>query len=230
MTSTSGRSSAFKWSVVLPERDARRSTLGSKKPLATVLFSFGDEMEGQFLVPLAVGKILRSKLETGELVVESRADLQCAIRAHEEASCRNRVGLLLNRRDYSEKEMRDRLLSDGYSHSVVDGVVGRFIESGLVSDARYGELFVRSKINAGWGQRKIESELLRRGIDATDVPGWPYEFFDPDDEFERALGIASARRFSGRDPYANVVRFLTGRGFSFSVARDVASRLIKDES
>jgi regulatory protein len=225
-----GRTSVLEWSVVLPKREAQRSTLGSKKPLATVLYSSCGGLEEERLVPLSVGKVLSSKYEAGEVNPESLDELLRIIGALEESSCRNRVESLLNRRDYSEREIRDRLLSDGYSRSVVDGVVGRFVESGLVSDARYGELFVRSKVNAGWGQRKIEVELSRRGIEASDVPGWPYEYFDPDDEFERALGIASARRFSGKDPYAKVVRFLAGRGFPLSVARDVASRLAEDES
>lgn len=218
----------LEWCVVLPERDARRTTLGSKKPLATVLFSTADGPKERRPVPLAVGKALRSKLESKEVNPDSRAELLHVIRMLEETYCRSRIESLLNRRDYSEKELRERLTSDGYSRSAVERIVGGFVETGLVSDARYGELFVRSKVNAGWGQKKIEVELSRRGIDVSEVPGWPYEFFNPDDEFERALGIASARSFSGKDPYAKVVRFLAGRGFSYSVARDVASRLTKE--
>ena len=88
---------------------------------------------------------------------------------------------------------------------------------------------MRSKIASGWGRRKVEAELARRGVEARSLPGWPDAYFDEDSDFERALAIAGRRTFSGRDPYASIVRLLAGRGFSFDVARRVAERLTSEQ-
>ena len=132
----------------------------------------------------------------------------------------------MGRRDYSRIELRDRLSSDGYPTSVVEQVVSRACEVGLVDDARYGAAFARSKILAGWGRLRIERELSRRGVDVSEVAGWPEEFFNADEERERALALASRRRLSGRNDYQKLVRFLCTRGFAASLATSVAREVL----
>ena len=74
----------------------------------------------------------------------------------------------------------------------------------------------------------MERELARRGVDVSDIPGWPEEFFSADDERERALALASRRRLTGKNDYQKLVRFLGSRGFpastSVSVVREVLAQ------
>ena len=128
----------------------------------------------------------------------------------------------MGRRDYSARELSERLRRDGYASSVVEEIVSRACEVGIVDDARYGAAFARSKVLAGWGSVKIERELARRGVATSDIPGWPEEFLSPDDERERARSLASRRRLTGRNDYAKIVRFLCGRGFALDLASSVA--------
>nr|WP_239471186.1 regulatory protein RecX [Olsenella uli] len=134
---------------------------------------------------------------------------------------------LVGRRDYSSRELTERLLRDGYARSVVEEIVARAVEVGIVDDARYGAAFARSKALAGWGRVKIERELSRRGVEPTEVPGWPEEFLSADDERERALALASRRRLTGKNDYQKLVRFLCGRGFAIPLATSVAREVLE---
>lgn len=134
----------------------------------------------------------------------------------------------MGRRDFSTQELSERLSRDGYPPMIVDEIVGRSRESGIVDDARYGAAFARSKICAGWGRLRIERELRRRGVEPCDIPGWPDEFCDAGDERARALDLARRRRRTGRSDFARLARFLIARGFSPSVAADVAREVARE--
>ena len=111
--------------------------------------------------------------------------------------------------------------------SVADEVVARFVEVGLLDDGRFAELFARSKAAAGWGRIKIERELARRGVDATQLEGWPSDYLE-EDESETAFVLASRRRLSGKNDFQKLVRFLCGRGFPMGVAMDAAKRVLAE--
>ena len=67
---------------------------------------------------------------------------------------------LVNRRDYSSKELFSRLVEDGYTRSVSQAIVELACEVGILDDARFGAAFARSKVLSGWGRIKIERELM----------------------------------------------------------------------
>ena len=93
-----------------------------------------------------------------------------------------RVARLVERRDYSRKEVADKLAEDGYSHSCIDRVVERACSCRLVDDARFADVFIRTKVYAGWGAARIARELARRGVDVSSVEGWPHEYLVLEDE------------------------------------------------
>ena len=181
-------------------------------------------------LPLSVGKALERDRRSGRIpgaiddrFVERIASLLsgCSL---------DRVRGLVNRRDYTSLEVRRKLLAAGYPKDVVEATIGRSQELGLVDDARYGRMFARSKVLSGWGQRRIEMELQRRGIDPKTVRGWPDEFVEEaGSELERATNEAGRRSFRGRDPYAQCMRFLLGRGFSYGVSSAATRAVVCEE-
>ena len=221
-----GSSGSFEWSVSLPGSKGSRSTF--YKPKASICVDSESCGHEELFVPVSVAKVLARHRKDGESLPDSRAELIFQLSWLEETECRKRVEGLINRRDYSTSELTLRLQRDGYPSDVVKSVVERMVEVGVLNDSRYADVFIRSKISSGWGELRIERELSRRGVDVETLDGWPDSYFDATNEAERAYELASRRRFSGRDPYVKAVRYLIGRGFSYSVASDVASRL-KDE-
>ena len=72
---------------------------------------------------------------------------------------------MLARREYSRRELEDKLSQKFADSSAVKLVVNRLRTENLQSDSRYIEAFIRSKIARGQGLLKIQAELLHRGID-----------------------------------------------------------------
>ena len=206
----------------------KRQQMGQRRPRGEIVFLPGTPEEEHIVVPAAVASALAKKLAAEEIDPSSRAEALWIIGDISRSCAVSRVEGLVNRRDYAEGEIRRKLREDGYSAKVVDEVVERAKAGRVIDDSRFADVFIRTKVSAGWGSRRIERELSLRGIDASDVPGWPYEYFDTEDEGDRAYRIASRRRLTGKNDYAKIVRFLVARGFGMSDAKDAAARVLRE--
>ncbi len=216
---------SFSWDVELPERGS--ASLGGRRPLATLAICSESHGQERIPIPKAVGRRLVSLLESDGDQPSGRSELLYRVRVISLELARSKAEELLNRRDYSSSELAAKLREAGYHPSVADEVVARFVEVGLLDDRRFAELFARSKAVAGWGRIKIERELARRGVDATQLEGWPSGYLE-EDESETAFALASRRRLSGKNDFQKLVRFLCGRGFPMGVAMDAAKRALAE--
>ena len=219
------RDLSFSWDVELPERGS--ASLGGRRPLATLAICSESHGQERIPIPKAVGRRLVSLLESDGDQPSGRSELLYRVRVISLELARSKAEELLNRRDYSSSELAAKLREAGYHSSVADVVVARFVEVGLLDDRRFAELFARSKAAAGWGRIKIERELARRGVDATQLEGWPSGYLE-EDEPETAFALASRRRLSGKNDFQKLVRFLCGRGFPMGVAMDAAKRVLAE--
>lgn len=208
------------WDVEVPGRSGRG--VGVPRGRGTLRISTEDHGDEALSIPVAVARSLAARKESGELRPLTRAELLYRLRERSLAIAWQRAASLVNRRDYSRKELADKLRGDGYRQDVAEEVVERASRAGLVDDRRFADVFVRTKVSAGWGMLRIARELGQRGIDPDELPGWPYEYLDPDDEASRAVAVASRHHVSGKNQLQKLVRFLVGRGFSTGVAYDAA--------
>ncbi len=72
----------------------------------------------------------------------------------------------LARREHSVAELRRKLERKGCEPSLVEQVLGRLQDEGLLSDRRFVEAYVHSRYGKGFGPLRIEAELRERGVDA----------------------------------------------------------------
>ncbi|HCP49258.1 MAG: regulatory protein RecX [Pseudomonadota bacterium] len=130
---------------------------------------------------------------------------------------------LLSRREHSIQELRRKLARKEFSNGVIDAVVSNLQEADLVSDARYAEVFVRSRINRGDGPMKVLASLRERGIDDVLID----QFLHYDDTFwisraNRVLEKKFGQRLTrgdetGSNDWGKRARFLAGRGFAAEI-------------
>tara|TARA_B100000586_G_scaffold178114_1_gene130349 strand:+ start:113 stop:583 length:471 start_codon:yes stop_codon:yes gene_type:complete len=130
---------------------------------------------------------------------------------------------LLSRREHSIQELRRKLARKEFSNGVIDAVVSNLQEADLVSDARYAEVFVRSRINRGDGPMKVLASLRERGIDDVLID----QFLHYDDTFwisransvlEKKFGQRLTRGDeTGSSDWGKRARFLAGRGFAAEI-------------
>lgn len=125
---------------------------------------------------------------------------------------------LLARREHSRTELKRKLARRGFEESSIEAVLDQLVAQGWLSDARYVEIQLRKRAQAGYGPMRIREELLQQGI--------------PKSEVEQALKNAACdwfellqqvwqAKFSGQLPAtdserARQMRFLTYRGFAVS--------------
>jgi regulatory protein len=72
---------------------------------------------------------------------------------------------LLSRREHGEQELARKLAARGIGIGVVKTTVAALAAEGLLSDSRYVESFIHSRVERGQGPLKIRAELRTRGID-----------------------------------------------------------------
>ena len=128
---------------------------------------------------------------------------------------------LLVRREHSERELRFKLERREYEAAVIDEVIARLVDDGYLSDARFAEVFVRSRYERGTGPLKIRAELRERGVDEGLVEDafreLAADWFDAArQQRDRRFGAVPPQDFRER---ARQMRFLQQRGFSGEQAR-----------
>lgn len=137
---------------------------------------------------------------------------------------------LLTARPRTRTELRQSLLRKGIEEDVADRVLGRLDEVGLVDDAAFAELWVRSRHTyQGLGRRALTSELRRKGV-ADDVAAAAVATVDAGAEEDRARQLVRKRlrTLTSTDETAKVrklVGMLARRGYS----EGLSFRVVRDE-
>ena len=111
----------------------------------------------------------------------------------------------LARRDYSERELRNRLARAGVEAAAAEEALGALRERGLVDDSRFAVQRAEALAERGRGDAAIRFELERQGVSA-ELIDEAVASLAP--ERDRAEGIVSRR-----GPGPKTARLLAQRGF-----------------
>lgn len=71
---------------------------------------------------------------------------------------------LLARREHSVKELVRKLSERFEDDDLINKVIQQLTEDNLVSNSRFAEMYVRSRIGRHCGQVRIENDLRERGV------------------------------------------------------------------
>lgn len=130
---------------------------------------------------------------------------------------------LIEFRDRTEKELREKLFGKGYAEEQIEDTVEFLKNYGYIDDKRYASHFIHDAINLKkWGKIRIRTELLRKGIDR-EITDFALEdaFAKVDDD--RVLNEMK-KRFSNSD-FSNMKE--RNRIFGFFMRRGFTSAEIK---
>lgn len=125
----------------------------------------------------------------------------------------------LARREYSRKELFDKLCPRSENLTELDQVLDSLVEDGLQSDERFADSWFRGRLGRGWGPLKMRQEARLKGVSDAQFEQLLNEY--QPNWFDLAAGVLH-RRF-GTDPApdpkekARRIRFLQGRGFTGDV-------------
>lgn len=198
-----------------------------RRPRAEVIFTLEGGATRSGWVPPRVAR----------LYSKDEPDVPCSFQAAmgalmglEERACFTALTELQSRREHSCEEARGKLLALGYREASVDKAIDRARELRFLDDQRFMTTFIEERLRRGWGKRKVELELRRRGVDPSEIPGYPERFFSAEDDAERARQLLARKPVPAVRPFEKLVRHLMGKGFSYDIAsRAARERIAREE-
>ncbi len=177
-----------------------------------------DAFDDFIPVPHAVAKAFGKKR-----AFRSVDELHATIDALSTDAAFDRIASFCSARERSASDIKKRLLGEGFSSDVVSSALERAISCSVVSDGRFAESYVATKLRSGWGRARIERGLAESGVDPyLCLEDYPEAYFDTDNEAERARSLLAKRALPAKNPVEKFTRFLAGRGFELSTALRVA--------
>lgn len=212
--------------VRLPDAAARaRAQACGRKPMAEVTLTLGSGDERQIVVPVRVGRVLDEAGIAFPCPVDDAFD---AIHALEGRVCFAMITEILSRRDHAVDELRRKLSSYGFRTEEIEPAIARAQSHRFVDDSRFAGYFIEERLRRGWGRRRIEAELVRKGVDLEAVPGYPERYFSEEDDLARARAALERKTVPSERAFEKLVRFLVSRGFSYGIASDAVRDRLAD--
>lgn len=136
----------------------------------------------------------------------------------------------LARREYAQGELHRKLLGKGFPAQIIDQVLKQLQENHILSDTRFLENFIHSRMHKGYGPLHIQQALQQRGLEGT----WITETLVPHDSKWIAYARkARQKRFGQALPQdkrekMKQMRFLHYRGFTASQIQTALTESIED--
>ncbi|MCL2889534.1 MAG: RecX family transcriptional regulator [Eggerthellaceae bacterium] len=131
-------------------------------------------------------------------------------------------------RDRASREIKTRLLREGFEPEGLERALDRALSCGIIDDSRFADSFVRGRLNAGKGRKGIELELRRLGLDPASIKTWPEGCSAQGDgdaeenELNRAIRLLEMRPPKATNKREAAYKLLIRKGFSASQATSAA--------
>lgn len=184
---------------------------------------FNLYVDDQFALGLSA--VVAARLRVGQTLTDD--ELAALGRAEAYETAHEQALRFLEPRPRSTAEVRQQLRKKRVAEDVIDEVLARLSEAGLVDDHAFAKYWVENREafrpRAG---RALRFELRRKGLSQSAID----EALGPLDESESAYraGATRAPRWGAlehREFMDKLGAFLVRRGFSYEVARQAAQRL-----
>lgn len=182
-------------------------------------FAFGIDIEILYKYSLEVD------MEIDESFIED------VLQGEEQNRANNYALNLLSYRWRSECEIRNSMNTKGYSQDTIDNTIKFLKEQELIDDRRFAESFIKDKINfRDWGSYRLKQELFSKGVSKNIVDEVIEKYCD--DEFERAMNLASKKIKSYKNDDKNAIYrklggYLQRKGYSYDVISKVLKEILK---
>ncbi len=131
----------------------------------------------------------------------------------------------------SKREVYDKLRKENVSKNHIDKIISKLEEDGYIDDYRFAKAFFESKTEINkWSNRRIEYELINKGIDKNIIDEFSLNFKEL--EFENAMDLVEKKlpqwenKFEGFKLKNKIYTFLSSKGFDYSIIEKVIGELI----
>lgn len=172
---------------------------------------------------------IRARVDEARRQMEAEQAAQPADDAAREqvlAHCRAAVA----GRQLTRSDLAGRLRRRGHPDELVEWAVERCEAAGLVDDESWAREYVASRLARGHGERRIRTDLMRRGIDRSHVDAAVELAGGRERVSEACVDVVrrryGAERLADGRVKARAMRYLAGRGFDAEQVR-AAIRIVQ---
>lgn len=179
---------------------------------------------------LAIGQITELSLRAGEVFDSERAD--ALTRAARITLAVDKALWLLAASSKSEKEVRGALRARGFEVAIIDIAVARLYAAHALNDEAVAESVARRAVEQGWGRRKVQEVLYKKGIKGEAAKEALKSLQEAGDEGQREeVRRVAVKRWSAiaGDPGAarKLWAYLARRGFDSEIISKVVSEVVR---
>ena len=131
----------------------------------------------------------------------------------------------LDRMDYTEKGLFDKLIKAGFEKRACAKVLAYFCEVGLIDDRRFAERLAERYTEANKSKREILNKLYQKGV-PLDLAKEVLTGTETDEvaQIKAIIEKKYAYRLSDKASYGKVFAALARKGFSFSAVKEALSQ------
>lgn len=138
-----------------------------------------------------------------------------------------RVLRMLSASEQSSAKVRRKLIHAGFDEEVVESALARARDAGILDDARYAEVLVRSTISQNKGFRPVAEELEELGIALEEVEAFQEQRRCASDDPARSDAARARTLLDAHPPRAKnlrdaAFRKLMSKGFDRDLAAETA--------
>lgn len=163
------------------------------------------------------------------------AKLSVIAKEEEFSKCKNSALKTIGRSYKTESEIKKKLLEKEYSEEVVLKTIDFLKEYNFIDDYTFVKMYIKDRI-VNQGKNKIKYSLVTKGVDKTLIENAFLELDTTEDEEEKAFILGKkkydslSKRESDKLKLKNkVIRYLIGRGYDYSISKDVYSKITSDD-
>ncbi len=140
------------------------------------------------------------------------------------ASARSRALRMVGARAMSRKELTGKLLEKGETERDAEAAADRMEAIGAINDREYAGMIVRHCAAKGWGKRRIQDELYRRGVPKELWDGALEQLPEQDDAVDRYITLKLRGSLPDQKELKRVTDGLSRRGYSWTEIREGLER------
>lgn len=125
---------------------------------------------------------------------------------------------LVSRRPRSQREIRDYAFRKQWTKANTDRVIDRLLERGYLDDAKFAEIFVRSRANLrNYSTRRMKLELQKKGISSDIID----QVLSESDDFDENVALKNliAKKQNRYDDEQKLIAYLARQGFNYDSIR-----------
>lgn len=189
----------------------------------TVRVSFNTGKAFNFDIDYWNEQCLRENDEIDEETLEFHLKESDYIRA------KSRAMWFLDRADYSEKILYEKIVAGGISGTAAARAVARLKELGLLNDSRLALRLAEQMSEANISKREAYAKLYQKGIPATIIKTVLEETaFDEAAQVEAVIQKKYRNKMTDKTQIPKVYAALIRKGFSYSAVRDAIKKYTQE--